>query len=285
MKEYAPRVRRLVRATGFVFLTLAVVGLEFGEGDTGVARVEGQAAADARAASEILARFDEFNDAWERRDAGFIDGYYAHDPEMLLFFERRQLSGWPRVKTLYDNMFANASSGTVASTASNVRVGARGDMGWLAANFHLEITDPAGTRAVDQGRQTVVYERRDGRWVVAHRHTSFQAPAGPHRPVPLHTEPGPLWDPSLEGAWRQNGGAGLMIATASHITFAGIDGLPGGATYRTDGDRLRLTPLDGTTGADTATTVLESLQLSASRVAFTVPQAGGDVTTVWRRVE
>jgi hypothetical protein len=35
----------------------------------------------------------------ERRDMTFVRDYYAHDANMLLFFERRQLLGWPRVET------------------------------------------------------------------------------------------------------------------------------------------------------------------------------------------
>lgn len=41
----------------------------------------------------VLAKVEAFNGAWERRDMEFIEDYYAHDPGMLLFFERRQLQG------------------------------------------------------------------------------------------------------------------------------------------------------------------------------------------------
>ncbi len=241
--------------------------------------------ADARSEDEIRARFQEFNAAWERRDPTFIDGYFARDPDLLLFFERRQLSGWPRVETLYRNMFANASGGAVRSTASNVRVGARGDMGWLAANFHLEVTNPAGERAVDQGRQSIVYERRGGRWVVVHRHTSFQAPPGPHRPVPLHTEPGPLWDPTLEGAWRREDGDGLMIATATHIAFAGVEPLPAGATYTIREGQLRLAPVSATTDVEETVLTLEQLEVTTARVTFTIMGPNGAEPTAWRRLE
>ncbi|MEO8028756.1 MAG: SgcJ/EcaC family oxidoreductase [Bryobacteraceae bacterium] len=150
--------------------------------------------ADARSAREVRTLFGDFNRAWERRDMKFVNAYFAHDSDMLLFFERRQLTGWSKVETLYKNMFANAGGAKVRSTVSNVTVKARGDMAWLAANFRLEVTHPDGKATVDEGRQTVVYERRGGRWIVVHRHTSFQAPPGPQQPVPLHTEPGPLWD-------------------------------------------------------------------------------------------
>lgn len=148
---------------------------------------------DERSAAEIRALFDEFNAAWERRDPAFIERFYAHDPDELFFFERRQLTGWNTIRELYATMFASASRGTVKSTYSNLQVRARGDAGWLAVNFRLEVREPDGTTSVDDGRESMVFERRNGRWVVVHRHTSFQAPPGPQRHVPLATGTGPLW--------------------------------------------------------------------------------------------
>lgn len=151
--------------------------------------------ADAASAAEIRQRFLDFNAAWERRDQAFIDAYYAHDSTGVFFFERRQLSGWPRVDTLYQNMFASAARGRVRSLYDILDVGARGDLGWLAANFRLEVIEASGDTTVDEGRQSLVFERRDGQWVVVHRHTSFQAAPGAQRRVPLHLTPGPLWSP------------------------------------------------------------------------------------------
>lgn len=159
------------------------------------ARAHAQSPADVRAAAEIKQLFLDFNAAWERRDPAFIHAYYAHDSTGVFFFERRQLVGWPRVDTLYQNMFASASRGRVRSLFEILDVGARGDLGWLAANFRLEVIEASGDTSVDEGRQSVVYERRNGRWVAVHRHTSFQAPPGPQRRVPLHLTPGPLWSP------------------------------------------------------------------------------------------
>jgi uncharacterized protein (TIGR02246 family) len=151
--------------------------------------------ADTRSAQEIRTLFERFNAAWERRDPSFIDRFYAHDSTGVFFFERRQLTGWPRVDTLYRNMFASAARGTVRSKFDVLDVGARGNVGWLAANFRLEVIESTGDTTVDEGRQSLVFERRDGRWVVVHRHTSFQAPPGPQRRVALHVTPGPLWSP------------------------------------------------------------------------------------------
>lgn len=155
-----------------------------------------QSAQDRRSAAEIRGLFEQFNAAWERRDPAFIRRYYAHDSGAVFFFERRQLKGWPRVDSLYRNMFANAARGRVRSLSDVLDVGARGNVGWLAANFRLEVIEATGDTTVDEGRQSLVFEKRNERWVVVHRHTSFQAPPGAQRRVPLHVTPGPLWSPA-----------------------------------------------------------------------------------------
>jgi uncharacterized protein (TIGR02246 family) len=232
---------------------------------------------DAVSRQEIRARFDAFNEAWERRDMDFMRGFFAHEPDMLLFFERRQLRGWTQVETLYQNMFQNATPGTVHSTYSNLEVEAKGSMGYVAANFDLRVTNPAGESTNDSGRVTVVFERRDGEWVVVHRHTSFQAPPGPQRAVPLHTDPGPLWSPGLEGAWKTEDGA-LLVATATYVTTSGVPGLPGTARYRIADEGVWITP-DGDPAA--AGRLVELSGLTSSELVLRLPSG----TMRFRKVE
>ena len=229
---------------------------------------------------EVRERFEAFNLAWEQRDMDFVRDYYAQDDDMLLFFERRQLEGWPKVEALYENMFAHASDGVVESTTSNVKVRAVGDMAFVAANFHLQVTDPDGETTTDQGRQSVVFERRDGRWVVVHRHTSFQASPGPQRKVLLHTEPGSLWKPNLEGVWTSNRG-GFLIASMSHLTFSGIPELAVPARYRLSGNRVGLNPV-GTAPSDFPP-FLEEVMLTPTEFSFRIP--GKATRWTWTRLE
>jgi uncharacterized protein (TIGR02246 family) len=193
-----------------------------------------QSPEDLRSAAEIRTLFDEFNAAWERRDPDFIRRWYAHDTTGVFFFERRQLKGWPQVDTLYGNMFASAARGEVHSLYDVLDVQARGDVGWLAANFRLEVVEPSGETTVDEGRETVVFERRDGRWVVVHRHTSFQAPPGPQRPVPLHTTPGPLWSAADDTTGGPDARAIRMVREASNAAIARHDTAGIGATMAED---------------------------------------------------
>jgi ketosteroid isomerase-like protein len=226
----------------------------------------------------VLTRVEAFNGAWERRDMEFIEEYYTHDPDMLLFFERRQLQGWERVKALYENMFSHASRGEVESTHSNARVGASGDMAYVASNFRLEVKEPSGRSSVDEGRSTVVFERREGDWVVVHRHTSFQAPPGPQRHIALHTEPGPLWSPTVEGAWGNEAGD-ILIATGTHMMATGPEGVPKAAMYVVMDEKIFLTPVK----EGGPKTTLEIVERGPERLVL---RPEGETTQwVWSRLE
>ncbi|MGH9390663.1 MAG: YybH family protein [Vicinamibacteria bacterium] len=230
---------------------------------------------DRKSTEEVRARYLAFNDAWEKRDMGFIRDFFSHDDDMLLFFERRQLRGWREVEALYETMFAHARAGSVTSTFSNLKVEALGSMAYVAANFELEATNPEGEIATDAGRVTVVFEKRDGDWRVVHRHTSFQAPAGPQRNVPLVTDPGPLWSPGLEGAWQSEEG-GLLAATASFLTSAGVPEIPAAGRYRIGKEGLWVTPQGS--GSER---LFELSNLTAANLVLRLPS--GSVS--FRRVE
>jgi uncharacterized protein (TIGR02246 family) len=222
---------------------------------------------DAASVKQVRECFEKFNEAWKARDMAFIRSYFANDPDMLLFFERRQLRGWDKVEMLYENMFAHALAGSVKSTYSNVDAMANGDMAYVAANFHLQVTDPEGEESADEGRVTVVFERRGENWVVVHRHTSFQAPPGPQRRVPIHDEPGPLWNATLEGAWQDDTGV-VLLATSDYISSRGVSGLPDMARYRVDDEGIWLIS-EGSSSASPS--LVETTRLTASELVLRLP--------------
>ena len=127
---------------------------------------------------------DQFAEAWTKRDMKFVERYFSHDPELTWFFERRQLKGFDDVRKLYERMFNAASN--VKRTLTNRVIRVYGDAAFSSANFRIEGVE-AGRRVIDEGRISTFYAKQDGEWVAVHRHTSFQAPMGQQRRVPLVT--------------------------------------------------------------------------------------------------
>ena len=127
---------------------------------------------------------DKFAEAWAKRDLKFIERYFSHDPELTWIFERRQLKGFEDVRKLYARMFSAA--GNAKRTLTNRVIRVYGDAAFSSANFRIEARQ-AGKRVVDEGRISTFYAKQNGQWVAVHRHTSFQAPRGPQRRVPVVT--------------------------------------------------------------------------------------------------
>jgi ketosteroid isomerase-like protein len=114
----------------------------------------------------------------------FVERYFSPDPELVWFFERRQLKGFGDVRKLYQRMFNAASN--VKRTLTNRVIRVYGDAAFSSANFRIEGIE-AGKRIVDEGRISTFYAKQNGEWVAVHRHTSFQAPMGRQRRVPMVT--------------------------------------------------------------------------------------------------
>lgn len=127
---------------------------------------------------------DQFAEAWTKRDMKFVERYFSHDPELVWFFERRQLKGFGDVRKLYERMFNAASN--VKRTLTNRVIRVYGDAAFSSANFRIEGVE-AGKRVIDEGRISTFYAKQNDQWVAVHRHTSFQAPMGRQRRVPLVT--------------------------------------------------------------------------------------------------
>jgi ketosteroid isomerase-like protein len=135
----------------------------------------------------ILRLEDEFAAAWEKRDLKFIEQYFSHDPNLIWFFERRQLKGIEGIRKMYERMFADTPN--IKRSISNRVTRVYGNGAFSAANFRIESRE-AGKRIVNEGRISTFYARENDHWVVVHRHTSFQAPPGAQHRVPLRIDSG-----------------------------------------------------------------------------------------------
>jgi len=113
-------------------------------------------------------------DAYERRDTAALKGYYAKQPDALFFWERKMTYSWEQIDSTMD-----ALVGAVAKmklTITEFRSGGSGQTGWFAATFHAERATPEGREFSSDGRWTVIAEKRGGRWLIVHEHTSFPLP-------------------------------------------------------------------------------------------------------------
>jgi hypothetical protein len=144
----------------------------------------------------------------------------VHSADLSLVFERRSMYGfetYAQYVALVERLEAEEQRTHVAATGSrdayrtrraHLATFASGDLAY--ATFDAIEDRASSSRSVEDAlaagefeRVTLVFRRIDGAWKLAHAHASYQAPPGPHWPVPKNTSSEPLWDPKLQAEWRR----------------------------------------------------------------------------------
>lgn len=135
--------------------------------------------ADADAVRKALAAMAE---AVERNDRAALDGLWAHDESVLVFENGHVNAGWAdyRDTHLGPEMAAMKNATFVLE---DVRPHVAGATAWVTLSY--AISAEVDTRRVEgRGLATVVLEKRDGRWLIVHWHSSNprRAPSDAHPP-------------------------------------------------------------------------------------------------------
>jgi ketosteroid isomerase-like protein len=112
--------------------------------------------------------------AYERRDTQALKALYEKQDGALFFWERKMSYSWDQLDSTMDNLVSAAAKLKV--TTNDFRSGGSGGTGWFAATFHIERVTPEGKESSSDGRWTVIAEKKNGRWLIVHEHTSFPLP-------------------------------------------------------------------------------------------------------------
>ncbi|HKA21722.1 MAG TPA: nuclear transport factor 2 family protein [Blastocatellia bacterium] len=117
---------------------------------------------------------DDIFTAYQKRDTVALKKFYAKQPDALFFWERKMTYSWEELDATIDALVKAAAK--LELTTTDFRSGGSGDTGWFAATFHIERVTPDRKQSASDGRWTVIAEKRDGRWLIVHEHTSFPLP-------------------------------------------------------------------------------------------------------------
>ena len=126
-------------------------------------------------------RADDFNDlirryyaAWNTLNPDNASFLYAHDAD-LIFFDIAPLKysgGW---KEYRDNFKKNVGPGFSSLTLTpnnDVKITRRGNLTLTTLTFHLSAKQKDGTALDFDARHTIVWEKRNGLWLIIHEHVS-----------------------------------------------------------------------------------------------------------------
>ena len=119
-------------------------------------------------------------DAYRSGDYAAMGRYYAPEVTMVPGDYNPPLSGWTQAEERYRQ--ASASLTGVEMTRENTRIVRRGNLAW--AVYQWRYAAFVGTQTVGaQGHTTLVLEKRGGKWLILHNHTSALPPScAPEKP-------------------------------------------------------------------------------------------------------
>ncbi|MBI4466963.1 MAG: nuclear transport factor 2 family protein [Acidobacteria bacterium] len=120
-------------------------------------------------------------EAYHTGDYAGMGHYYAADVTMVPGDYAPPLVGWTSVERRYQVAHANLSGLEVAR--ENTQIVVRGKLAW--ATYQWRFAGRLGSEAISAlGHTTLILEKRQGRWVIVHNHTSALLPLpSPEKPA------------------------------------------------------------------------------------------------------
>jgi ketosteroid isomerase-like protein len=125
---------------------------------------------------EFKTLIDRYYSAWTSLDPNNAAPLYAKDAD-LVFYDIAPLkyTGWAEYDQGVRKMFSGFES--LKLTANNdLSVTRRGNVAWTSVTFHISAKLKNGSPMEADGRHTVIWERRDGKWLIVHEHVSAPLP-------------------------------------------------------------------------------------------------------------
>jgi uncharacterized protein (TIGR02246 family) len=118
--------------------------------------------------------------AWQVNDLEKLHQTYAEDAVIVSGNWAPPVVGWSNFATMYQQQRAHLQQ--VRMDRSNTFIKVFGTFGWACYQWDFSASvDGQGSAA--QGQTTLVFEKQNGRWLIAHNHTSLVQSNGALIPV------------------------------------------------------------------------------------------------------
>jgi ketosteroid isomerase-like protein len=136
---------------------------------------------------QIDYNISEMLGAWQLGDTEKLHKNYADDVMVVNGIYAPPVIGWNNFLTLYQQQRARMQR--VRLDRANTYIKVNGNMAWACYQWDFAaVVDDKTTTA--QGQTTLVFQKRDGRWLIVLNHTSLVQPT-PQAAAPANTQGAP----------------------------------------------------------------------------------------------
>jgi len=111
--------------------------------------------------------------AWNTLNPDNPGALYAQDAD-LVFFDVAPLkyTSWKEYHDGFKNNVAPGFSSLTLTPSNDVKIKRSGVLALTTLTFHLSAKQKDGTALEFDGRHTIIWEKRGGKWLIIHEHVS-----------------------------------------------------------------------------------------------------------------
>ncbi len=119
--------------------------------------------------TQVEAQFSQFNDAWATRDPDRVTQLFARDAVLLATISNTPRTDHAGIRDYFVSFLRGAPVGTI--NTSTVHVGC--NIATRVGTWTVNIANAEGQRSDVRARYSFIYRYENGRWVIAHLHSSM----------------------------------------------------------------------------------------------------------------
>jgi len=160
-------MKQLIRRPGLSVIFLAGV----------LATISAAAPKAGGAEPDFKALHAKVDAAWESLKAENASPFYAHDAG-LVFYDAAPVKydGWAAYRDGAQKLFLDGATSLKFNVNDDLKVMRRGNVAWTTRTMHLKADMKDGKPVEFDGRDTVIWENRGGKWLIVHEHFSAPLP-------------------------------------------------------------------------------------------------------------
>jgi len=123
--------------------------------------------------SEFKDLITKYYTAWNTMNSANAAQFYAQDPDLVYYdIAPLQYHGFKEYQDGAQKNFFDTATTCKLTPNNDLKVTRHGDIAWTTLTFHLSAVFKQGGALELDARQTSIWEKRDGKWLIVHEHIS-----------------------------------------------------------------------------------------------------------------
>ena len=111
--------------------------------------------------------------AWNTHDPDAVAQFYLNDPNLVIYDATPlKYQGWQEFKAGIQTHLFDKLNRFKLTAHDDLQANRQGDLVWTTFTYHLSAESKTGQPIEAEGRQTDLWQQRNGKWLIIHEHTS-----------------------------------------------------------------------------------------------------------------